>query len=138
MLFWLLLLLLLDPQPWPKGSYELGSALLSFHLSVFLFRSFFGIGSFVFSETQHGVRGPCVVVRGRVRFFGKNLFAQKMGFLKFVGKFSHYFFLNLVYNQSLYYFLYSCTNPIFGKNLFPEIWAKTLLANQITGYLNQL
>ena len=61
---------------------------------------------------------------------------QQIGFFKFIGKFSH-FLLNLVYNERLYYLLYSCTNPIFGKNLVPEIWAKMLLANQITGFLNQ-
>ena len=48
------------------------------------------------------------------------------------------FYLNLVYNESLYYLLYSCTNPIFGKSLVPEIWAKMCLANQIVGFLNQL
>ena len=47
--------------------------------SVFPSGSFLGIGSLVFSETQHGVRGPCLVVRDRARFFRKNLFAPKMG-----------------------------------------------------------
>ena len=49
----------------------------SFHPSVLLSGGFLGIGWLVFSETQHGVRGPCVV-RGRARFLQKNL-AQKMG-----------------------------------------------------------
>ena len=62
---------------------------------------------------------------------------QKIKFLKFIGKYS-LFFLDLVYNESLYYLLYSCTNPIFGKSLVPKICAKMLLANQITGLLNQL
>ena len=61
----LLLLLLLHPQPWPEGSYE-----LAVHPFVLPSRSFLGIGSFVFSEVQHGVRGPCAV-RGRARFFEK-------------------------------------------------------------------
>ena len=39
---------------------------------------FLGICSLVFSETQHVVRGPCVVVRDRGGFFRKNIFAQKM------------------------------------------------------------
>ena len=30
-----------------------------------------------------------------------------------------------------------CTNPIFGKNLVPEILAKMFSANQIAGFLNQ-
>ena len=38
-------------------------------LSVLLFRSFLGIGSLVFSRTQHGVRGPCGAVNDRGRFF---------------------------------------------------------------------
>ena len=66
----------LDPRLWPEGSYELGSALPSFRPSV---GSFLGIGSLVFSETQHSVRWPCLVVRDRAGFFLKNLFAQKMG-----------------------------------------------------------
>ena len=45
----------------------------------------------------------------------------KIGFFGFIGKFSHYVFLNSVYKESSYYFLYSYTNPIFGKNLVPEI-----------------
>ena len=41
----------------------------------------------------------------------------KIGFFQFIGKFSHYFFLNLVNKEVLYYLLYSCRNPILGKNL---------------------
>ena len=62
---------------------------------------------------------------------------KKKRFFKFIGKFSHFFF-NLLYNESLQYFLYSCTNLMFGKNLVPEIWAKMLSSNQIKGFLNQL
>ena len=40
----------------------------SFHLSI----TFLGFGSVVFSEIQHGVRGPYIVVCDRARFFGKN------------------------------------------------------------------
>ena len=59
-------------------------------------------------------------------------------FLKFIRKFGHYFFVNLVHNESLFYLLYSLTNPIFGKNLVTEIWPKVFLANQIARFLNQL
>ena len=55
------------------------------------------IGSLVFSETV--VRGPCFVAGERGMFFEKNLLAPKMekmgqkwtkiGFFKFIGKFSH-------------------------------------------------
>ena len=71
------------------------SILPSFHPSVFLSGSFLGIGSLVFSETQHGVRGLCVVVRDRTGF-KKTFFClkngengPKIGFLGFIGKFSH-------------------------------------------------
>ena len=74
MLFCFLLLLSLDPQRWPEGSYE-----LAVYPFVLLSGSFLGIGSLVFPETQHGVRDPCAV-RGRARFFEKNLVATKMVF----------------------------------------------------------
>ena len=109
--------------------------------SVLLSESFPGIGSLVFSETQHGVRGPCVAVRDRARFFLIFFLSQKCTqnfFFGFTEKFSHYFFLNLVYKESSYYLLYSCSNPILGKNPVLEIWAKMLLANQIVGFLNWL
>ena len=41
-------------------------------------RSFLGIGSLVFSESQHCIRGLCGVVRDRGRFFGKKI-TPKMG-----------------------------------------------------------
>ena len=63
---------------------------------------------------------------------------SKVGFFEFIGKFSHYFFLYLVYKDRLYYLLYSFTNPILRKNLVPEIWAKMPSANQIAGFLNWL
>ena len=44
-----------DPWMWPDGSYEL-------RLSVLASGNCLGIGSLVFSGTQHGVRGPCGVV----------------------------------------------------------------------------
>ena len=45
-------------------TYVRPSILQSFHHSVM---KFFGIGSLVFSETQHGVRGLCGVVHDRAR-----------------------------------------------------------------------
>ena len=45
----------------------------------------------------------------------------KTGFLGSIGNLVITFFLNLVYKESSYYLLYSCTNPILGKNLVPEI-----------------
>ena len=88
----------LDPRLWPEGSYELGfvppSVLLSGH--------FLGIGSLVFSETQHGVRGPCVVVRERARMFEKHFFAQNMG--KMGQKSAKIGFLNLLENLDFNFF----------------------------------
>ena len=48
------------------------------------------------------------------------------------------FFLNLVNNESVYYFLCYCKNTICMENVVHEIWAKMLLANQIAGFLNEL
>ena len=65
--------------PAAEGSYELGSIRLSFHPSVFLSGRFLGIGSLVSTETQHGVRDPCVVMRDRAGIFGKKILSQKWG-----------------------------------------------------------
>ena len=72
---------------------------LSFHLSV----SFLGIGSLVFSETQHGVRGPYIVMCDRAGFFGKNPHwanmtknGPKTGFLNFLRKSRSQFCLEFV------------------------------------------
>ena len=51
---------------------------------------------------------------------------------------SLFFFLNFINNESLYFFLNSCTNPIFRKTPVPKIWTKVIVANQIVGFLNQL
>ena len=96
--------------------------------------SFLGIGALVFSETQHGVRGQCVVLHDRGGFF--DFFAinggmgQKQGFLNLLENLVIDFFLNLVYKGSVYYLGYSWTNPVLGTNLVPEIWVKMLSANQ--------
>ena len=124
-----------------RGLMNLGLSicLLFFRLSVFQSGSFLVIGSLVFSETQHGFRGPYGVVRDS-QIFEENYLTKngekfpKIGFFEFIGKFSNYFFLNSVYKESLYYMLYSCTNAILEKNLIPEIWAKMALANQIAGF----
>ena len=49
-------------------------------------------------------------------------------------QFTQFYFLNLVFNETLQQLLYSGTNPILEKNLVPEIWAKIFLANQILGF----
>ena len=72
-----------------------------------------------------------VLLRVTARFFemgnGKNV--QKIEFFLNILENLVIFFFKLVYNESLYYLLYSFTNPILEKNLIPEIWPKMLLAN---------
>ena len=67
-----------------------------------------------------------------------------LGFFECIGEFVFFFsilqfFLNLDYNESLYYC--NCCmfeeNFIFAKILVPEISPKMLLANQIARFLNQ-
>ena len=53
--------------------YELASVRPYFCPSVLPSGSFLGIGSLFFSETQHGIREPCVV-RDRDGFFEKKIF----------------------------------------------------------------
>ena len=63
--------LFFDPRLWPEGSCELG------------FVRFLGIGSLVFSETQHGVRDLCGAVRDRAWFCLQNVEnGPKIRFLK--------------------------------------------------------
>ena len=81
--------------------------------------------------------GAQVVLCVTAAFFENNIFALKMEALSqkwaenkifwINGKFSNYFFQNLVHNEKLYY-----------KNPVPEIWTKMLEASQIEGFLNQL
>ena len=64
---------------------------------------------------------------------------QKQGFLNLLRNLVFFFlFLNLVDKESLFYLLYSSTNPILRKNLVPKIRAKMLSVNQIAGSLNRL
>ena len=44
---------------------------------------------------------------------------------------------NLVYNETLCYLLFSCTNLTFWKILVHEIWAKMFSANEIGRFFNQ-
>ena len=70
---------LLDPRPWPGGSYKIGSVRLYFHTSVRLSTSFLGICSLVFSNFWHGDRKPREVVLEKAGFFKKKFIAPKMG-----------------------------------------------------------
>ena len=57
--------------------------------------------------------------------------AKNRGFFNLKKNFVINFHWILFYNENLYYLLCSCTNPIFGKNLVPEIYANILSANLI-------
>ena len=75
---------LIDPLLFWKGPMNQGlstcpSVLPFFCPSVVLSKSILGISSLVFPETQHSVRGPCVVVRGRAGLFEGKCFVPKMG-----------------------------------------------------------
>ena len=118
------LTLLLDIQ-W---SYKVGPVRPSILLSVFrpvpLPGCFLRIISLAFSKFWHGARSPYEVVRDRAGFFGKNFCCSKnwesgpkIRFFEFV-EIRSSFLLNLFYNENLYYWLRSCTNPVFGKKLF--------------------
>ena len=103
-----------------------------------------------FSGTPHGVRGPCGVVYDKARFFEK-CFTLKMGKIGQAQASLNvqessvffsvlYFFISLVYNESLYYCNSYMLEQIlyFGKFWFLRYGPKMLLANQIAGFFNQL
>ena len=74
-------------------------------------------------------------------FLGKLVLSKigpKTGFFEFKEKFGHSFSPNLFYNEIFYYLLCSCTNPLFGKDLISEIYAKILSVSQIAEFLNEL
>ena len=60
-----------------------------------------------------------------------------MNFLKFFEKICHYLFSDLVLNKSSYYWLCTCTNPIYEKILVLEL-TKMLSASEAVGFLYQL
>ena len=113
---------------WVKGllPYKRGvwSPLTNYGLSIFsswhLSGCFLGIWSWNFSECCHGARKPYEVVHGSLIFLEK-LFCSKNSFFLIWKNWSQ-FSMNLFYNENVYcYLLFSCTNPIFGKNLVPEV-----------------
>ena len=89
-----------------------------------------------FSGTQHGVRGPCGVVYARKKCFTPKMgkIGQAQGSLNVQE--SSVFFLSSLFFLSVWSIMKVCTNVILAC-LFPEIWPKMLLANQISGFFNQ-
>ena len=78
--------------------------------------------------------GPYGDVHDTVGFF-KTFFTPEMGKIGLKQDFLN-FLKNFVIN--LLYLVHSCANPVFGKSFAPDIWAKMLLAKQITGILRQI
>ena len=77
----------------------------------------------------------------RARIFSKkNVFLNvpNLWFFEVIEKFGHYFFWNLIYNESLYFLLCSCTNLISWNKSVLKKWAKILSTNQIARFLNLL
>ena len=127
----------LDPWWEPERSYD-GFV----RSSVCSSGRFLRIGSLVFLNfgmlLKTRLKWCVTAIFFRNFFFFTSKWAKgpKIGFFKIIEKFGH-FFLNLFYNESLYYLLCSCANPIFGKNLVLEIWVKILSTNQIAEFLYQ-
>ena len=93
-----------------------------------------GIGLLVFSETQHAVRGPYIVVCDRAECFGKNLYRAKMvkndpkrGFLEFLRKSCHQLCLEFVLNEIFYGSLIFCEKYMLRKNLVLKLQPKMSL-----------
>ena len=81
----------MDTRAWPERFYERGSILASAHPLFSLSVSFLRIGSFVFSETWYGVRGPYSVTCDSRIFLEKlvSKMVKKQGFLDFLRKLTH-------------------------------------------------
>ena len=97
------------------------SILPSWHLSVCFLR----IWSWDLSEFCHGAGNPYEIVHDSPIFW-KNFLCYKEGKWRknrvfLIGKNWSQFSLNLFYNENIYYLHSSCTNPIFRKNLVPEV-----------------
>ena len=75
-------------------------------------------------ERTYFLNDPYEVVHDKWIFWKKNICPEngpnwvKIRFFEVTGKFDHEFFLNLVYNENLYYFLCSYTNPCLRKIWF--------------------
>ena len=77
-------------------------------------------------------------------FLGKNILLLKLG--KWSKMTHKCFFFNLLKSLATNFYricsvvniVIICTNPMFGKHRFPEIWAKMLSVNQNVGFSNQL
>ena len=133
--------ILLNSQLWQEGSYELWSSLLS---SVCPFDSFLGIGSLVFSETLHGIRGPCGDVNAGARYFWKIPIIkmtenrkkwQETGFWDFENQLELVLSGNSVKPKFLWSINILQKVHAREKSGF-KLWPKMLLSNQISVFFN--
>ena len=91
----------------------------SFLLTVCLSVRFLWIGSLVFFWNLTESRSKWCMT--------ETIFLK--GILNFIKKFFFW-----IWSTRKVDFLFSCTNPMSGKNQVPEIWADMLLSNQIAGF----
>ena len=86
---------------------------------------------------MHGARHLYEVGHGRARFLGKKFFAPRIGkmnpkwaknrvYLSLLENLVN-LLLNFIYKETLYYFLCSCTNPIFWVNFCSWDMAENVL-----------
>ena len=128
---------------WIPGSSRNGPVkyCLSILLSCCLSGFFLGIESLGFSEFWHGSRKPYQVVWQSQIFLEIFFLPHKLGeWAKNRGFFNLKMNLVIDFHQicsimKICYLLGSSTNPMFGKNLVPEIQAKMLSANQMDEFL---
>ena len=138
------LLILLVEKKFSKGPIKQVLSVLSFYpsfcLGFFLefYHQFFLNFDLVLETHMNFVTEPDFLEKLPQKLGKQTKFGPKTGFFEFIEKSGHYVLLNLFYNDSLYYFLCPCTNPIFGKIFIPEIWAKMFSVNQIARFFNQL
>ena len=101
-------------------------------LSVHPSRSFLGIVPLVFSETQHGVRGPYEIMVAEPDSLGKVSFPQKQprmvkngtknGFFNYFEIFCLWILLKMSLNKNQHCYLSSYTNTMPGKKIFIIIY----------------
>ena len=138
----LLHVVILDP-PAVAGRVLWNRVCLSFRPSFRLSRRFLWIVSLTFFKFWHGARNPYEVVRDRADFRWKIFLPQKLengpkmgqkqGLLNLLKNIVINFFWILSIKKFYNIYCIYYTNPILGKNLVSEIWAKMLSVNQITG-----
>ena len=115
---------------------------LSFRSSFHLYVSFLGTDSLFFSETQHAVRGPSIVICDSWIFWKTSLLGKsgqkypKTGFWDFLIKSCHQFCLEFVSNEVLKVHQYSAKTASLGKTWFSSYSQKWLAANELSVFFN--